>query len=226
MTVHEINRMIGTKKIAFWGIVGAVAATFALSLGGCSSKSGESNASGDSSKAEELVRQGDQALADRDWGRAADLFGQATAAAPDQTIPLYGRSVAALARGKELWLQASVSAESGDLKAAERDAAAADEQFQSAEKDCRRMLEMDAKSVDAHYILGCVALYQGAWDDAIDAFSTVIKIQPENARAYQRRGEVFGFIGDSASETADLNQAAKLGYKTPDVDDVSDEANN
>ena len=59
---------------------------------------------------------------------------------------------------------------------------------------------------------GCVAVYQGDWLGALDAFSETIKRAPDMASAYQRRGEVYGFINDTESESADLKRAAQLGY--------------
>ena len=44
------------------------------------------------------------------------------------------------------------------------------------------------------------------------------------ADAYQRRGEVYGFINDLENESADLKRAAELGY-TPEeeTDSFGDE---
>ena len=155
-----------------------------------------------------------EALAAQDWEQAITLYDQALTESPNEIESLYGRASAQLARGWEFYRKAQDAAEAELYDQVETAGKNADERFQRAEEDCRAILAVDPDYAGAHYALGCIALYQGDWESAIADFTTVIRLEPENRFAYQRRGEVFGHIGDTVSEESDLKRAAELGYRS------------
>lgn len=159
------------------------------------------------------IEQGEEALETSRWTEAAASFSEALKSDPKNETALFGRSGAYLALGRAYYKKAVESAELGEIAQAQDETAKADEAFGKAFDDCQAILAQNAEQPDAHYAIGCIRLYQGDWDGAIESFSTVIRIQPENPYPYQRRGEVFGHIGDTVNETMDLKKAAELGYR-------------
>lgn len=168
----------------------------------------------DVKSAESAAVEARESLASQDWERAIELYDKALSDSPNDAEALYGRASARLARGWEFYLKAEDAAAAEQYDQVEAAGKNADERFLLAEADCRAMLKINPDDARAHYVLGCIALYQGDWDGAIASFTTVIKLEPENRFAYQRRGEVFGHIGDSVGEESDLKRAAELGYGT------------
>ena len=187
----------------------------ALLICGCQGENGKTDAKSTGTAAAEAR----ESLAAQDWERAIELYDKALSETPNDAEALYGRAGALLARGWEFYLKAENAAAAEQYDQVETAGKNADERFQLAEKDCRAMLVINPDDARAYYALGCIALYQGDWDGAIASFTTVIKLEPENRFAYQRRGEVFGHIGDSVSEESDLKRAAELGYRTDETDE-------
>jgi tetratricopeptide (TPR) repeat protein len=72
-------------------------------------------------------------------------------------------------------------------------------------------LERDPNYLAAHYNRGLVYRILGRWDEAIAAFSEVIRIDPHYARAYQNRAVAYSQKGDHAQAAADLEKAKQLG---------------
>ena len=107
---------------------------------------------------------------------------------------------------------AQAAATNQDVKTGETEAGKADEYFQKALSDCDKVLELDAKFADAHFLKGVVAQYQGRWEDGIEAFSQCVSLDPQRADAYHHRGEIYEHIGDSMNSSVDFNKASELGY--------------
>ena len=161
---------------------------------------------------DEAVRTGTKAMEDRDWNRAIEQFSKGLEFKVDDSALLYQRAAAYLAKARDSYNLASAAASQNDMQGAEANAKNADSSFENAKKDCLKMIELDAKNADAWYVKGCVELYLGEWNTAIESFSTSIREKPDSPFAWQRRGEVYGHIGDNANSIIDLKKAAELGY--------------
>jgi tetratricopeptide (TPR) repeat protein len=174
------------------------------------------------SKRESLrwTEMGETALKADDWNEAVRCYTEALAADSTNTDALYGRSGARLVTGNEFYLLARAAAGEGEITRAREIAAKADRDFALAAEDAASLLKINPDASEACYILGCVAIYQGDWLGALDAFTETIKRAPEMASAYQRRGEVYGFINDIENESADLKRAAELGYTSEEESDA------
>ncbi|MBO7725909.1 MAG: tetratricopeptide repeat protein [Thermoguttaceae bacterium] len=159
---------------------------------------------------------GDAAMRENAWNDAVRHYTSALEADPRNTDALYGRSGAHLVIGKDSYLLARAAAAEGEMTRAREFADKADRDFSLAAQDAAAVLKINPDAADACYVLGCVAVYQGDWFGAIDAFTETIKRAPEMACAYQRRGEVYGYINDLENESTDLKQAARLGYTSLD----------
>lgn len=159
-----------------------------------------------------LTASGDAAVQNDEWEEAVRCYTSAIEANPLNTDAFYGRSSARLVTGKEFYLLARAAAGEGETTRAREIAAKADRDFALAAEDAAAVLKIDPNAARACYVLGCVAVYQGDWLGALDAFSETIKRAPDMASAYQRRGEVYGYINDTENESADLKRAARLGY--------------
>ena len=213
------NRMMENRlNFRFLSLTTIVLLAAALLQSGCHQ--------GDAARRESsrLTREGNAALEAGQWEEAVRCYTEALARNPRNTDALYGRSSARLVTGKEYYLLARAAAGEGESVHAREIASKADRDFALAAEDAAALLKIDAESSGACYILGCVALYQADWQGALDAFSETIRRAPEMADAYQRRGEVYGFINDLENESADLKRAAELGY-TPEeeTDSFGDE---
>ena len=159
-----------------------------------------------------LTASGDAAVQNGEWEEAVRCYTSAIEANPLNTDAFYGRSSARLVTGKEFYLLVRAAAGEGETTRAREIAAKADRDFALAAEDAAAVLKIDPNAARACYVLGCVAVYQGDWRGALDAFSETIKRAPDMASAYQRRGEVYGYINDHENESADLKRAARLGY--------------
>lgn len=159
-----------------------------------------------------LLEKGNKAMNDKNWHSAIEHFSEALLISPDNTELLYRRAVVRLAQAKDHYDLAEAAIIREDIPIAEEEAKIADDLCRKVKEDSLAALKNEPKSFDIHYILGCLYIYQGDWNGAIDEFSQCIKIDPKNPLPYQRRGEVYGYTGDSMNETVDLKQAAELGY--------------
>ncbi len=166
---------------------------------------------------------GDAALRECQWDDAVRFYTDALRANPQNTDALYGRSSARLVTGKEFYLLARAAAGEGETSRAREIAAKADRDFALAAEDAAALLKIDPDASEACYVLGCVAVYQGDWLGALDAFTETIKRAPDMASAYQRRGEVYGYINDIENESADLKRAAELGYTSEEEAGASED---
>ncbi|MDD3585704.1 MAG: hypothetical protein PHQ75_00860 [Thermoguttaceae bacterium] len=177
---------------------------FGLILAGCGNK--------EEAAFNEAVRTGTKAMEDRDWNRAIEQFSKGLELKASDTGLLYQRAAAYLAKARDSYNLASAAASQNDMQGAEANAKNADSSFEHSKKDCLKMIELDARNADAWYVKGCVELYLGDWNGAIESFSTSIREKPDSPFAWQRRGEVYGHIGDNANSIIDLKKAAELGY--------------
>lgn len=197
-----MKRFIAKKQRVFLGIL-CLGVLFSV---GCSK---EKAALRESSH---WTARGDSALAESEWDDAVHFYTQAIRLNPANTDALYGRSSVRLATGKEFYILARAAAGEGEVTQAKEIAVKADRDFALAAEDAASYLKIDPNAARACYVLGCVAVYQGDWDGAVDAFTKTIERDPAMASAYQRRGEVYGFVNDIENESADLKKAAELGY--------------
>ncbi len=170
-----------------------------------------------------LTASGDVSVQNGEWEEAVRSYTLALEANPLNVDALYGRSSARLVTAKEFYLLARAAAGEGETTRAREIASKADRDFSLAAQDAAAILKIDADAADACYILGCVAVYQGDWFGALDAFTETIRRAPDMACAYQRRGEVYGYINDLENESADLKQAARLGYVSQEETDAPDD---
>lgn len=161
---------------------------------------------------DEATQTGVKAMEERDWIRAIEQFSKGLELAPDDSGLLYQRAAAYLAKARDSYNLASAAATRNDMTLAEAEAKNADANFDGAKKDCLKLIELNAKNADAWYVKGCVELYLGDWNGAIESFSASIREKPDSPFAWQRRGEVYGHIGDNANSIIDLKKAAELGY--------------
>ncbi len=161
----------------------------------------------------DILASGNQAITDRNWGKAIDEFTRLIEADSTNKDAFYRRAGAYLAKAKDHYNLAEAAAQKKELSTAKTEAENADKNFILSENDAKSALQLDEKFADALYILGCVYIYQGEWNGAIDAFSKCIKVQPDNPLAWQRRGEVYEYTGDNGNAIVDLNKASSLGYK-------------
>ena len=178
--------------------------------GGCKKPEGNSPKQ---ANIQELIAQGDAHLNQQQWQEAIDKYTQAIDAAPDSLQAYYHRAVACLAEGEEHYNLAKAMAENKahhDL--AQQEVDKADQRFTQVVEDCKKITELDANFAESFYLQGCVAIYQGGWDHAIELFTQCLDKSPDYAEAYQRRGEVYQHVGDTVNSTLDLKKAAELGY--------------
>ena len=200
-------------RFPLWGILFTV---ILFSAVGCLPQKRGTNDAAD------LIADGDEALTSQDWGKAIDCYSQALEKDPKNVAACYGRSGAHLAKGKEFYLLTEAAAGQQEFDKARETAVKADEEFAAASADARGILEIETDNADAHYILGCIAVYQADWNGAVESFSEVIRLRPDDPAAYQRRGEVYGHMNDSDNESADLKRAAELGYSSEFIEEVSE----
>lgn len=161
---------------------------------------------------EESLHLGTKAMEERDWNRAITQFTQGLEISPDDDGLLYHRAAAYLAKARDSYNLASAAATRNDMAVAEAEAKSADANFENAKRDCLKLIELNARNADAWYVKGCIELYLGDWNGAIESFSASIREKGDNPCAWQRRGEVYAHIGDNANSIVDLKKAAELGY--------------
>ena len=149
----------------------------------------------------------------RSWGSAIENYSKVISADAGNKEVLYYRSGAYLAKAKDHYNLAQSAATNREKTTAEKEAKAADDNFALAEKDARAAAALDENYSDAWYVLGCISIYQGDWKGAVEAFTKCVKLDPQNPRSWQRRGEVYQYLGDEANAIPDLKKASELGYK-------------
>lgn len=202
-------------KRFFW-TVGTTAALTVACCGGCDKgQNGDSPSNGDASStaSDSPLDAGTAALEAGEWTRAYDAFSAAIAADSNAVDAYYGRAVASLAIAEERYRLAEAAATNGDVKNGQAEAAKADEHFKKTLEDCDKALALDAKFSDAYFVRGVAAQYQGDWNAGIEAFSKCVELNPNNAEAFHRRGEIYDHTGDYMNASVDRKKAAELGYR-------------
>ncbi len=167
------------------------------------------------------IQDGTEALDKGEWSRAYDAFSQAIQEDAQNADAYYGRAAASSAQAEEHYQLAQAAATNGDQKKGMEEVAKADSFFAKSIQDCDAALKVDPAYSDAYYLKGVAAQYQGRWNDGIDAFSECVKLAPNNAQAYHRRGEIYDNIGDYVNSTVDFKKASELGYADANSDKES-----
>ena len=209
-----------------FSVVTIVAAT-ALCVG-CKDKG---DAADKTDAATVAAEEGAAALEAADWARAYDKFSDAIAANDQDVDSYYGRAAAATQIAQGHYSLAKAAATNQNEEAGIAEAEKADQYFKLAIEDCDRIVAIDQNFADAYFLKGTIAQYQGAWEDGIEAFTQCVKLDPENAEAYHRRGEIYDHTGDYMNSSVDFKKASELGFSegletaeagSGDLEDFSD----
>ncbi|MBQ1456795.1 MAG: tetratricopeptide repeat protein [Thermoguttaceae bacterium] len=218
----ERESITSSRVITLLGTLLAGGVLLLAAAGGCNRGGGDGGEQGAETKGVDtaLFSRGAELLEMESWDEAAAAFTEVLKAAPNDENTLFHRASAYLALARENYRAAAEAITNKKEDLAAEKTAAADAAFEKATADCRAIIEKNPDCADAHYALGSIKIYQGEWDNALEEFSAVIRIDPNYAAAYQRRGEVAGFIGDTVSEAADLKKAAELGYQRSEIDEA------
>ncbi len=76
-----------------------------------------------------------------------------------------------------------------------------------------RIYASGASAAEVFYNAGAEHVKGGRYQDAIENFSSAIKLSPSYAEAYRYRGFVYSLMGLELGATADLKRAEELGLK-------------
>jgi len=127
----------------------------------------------------------------RRWPDAHAAFAAAAAAAPDdpQVRTWHGRALYNVARDAE------------------------------AEAELRAVLARDRDWWMAWSFLADLCLVDGREQEAMEAFSEVLRIDPDNGYAYHQRGRLRAQAGDQAGAAADRQETARCGFDPADLDE-------
>ena len=85
---------------------------------------------------------------------------------------------------------------------------------------CRRLLESKPDLAEGHFLVGLIALELKQNWNAINAFGSVTKLQPENAAAWANLARLFMQAGQPARADTALAKAAELNDENPTVMDL------
>lgn len=77
--------------------------------------------------------------------------------------------------------------------------------------DIDKAIACEPENSRFHYHRGAILLQEEALDEAVEALSRAIDLDPSYAAAYYLRSKVFEKLGDEASEGADMSRAMALG---------------
>ena len=87
--------------------------------------------------------------------------------------------------------------------------------FRRAEKQMRRVVELEPEEPYSYDLLGDVYRAQGSLEKARQAYTEAIELDPQNGSPYQQRGHVNSFLGAWDEARADYQRAIELAE--PDV---------
>ncbi|MDM7913643.1 MAG: tetratricopeptide repeat protein [Candidatus Eisenbacteria bacterium] len=85
-----------------------------------------------------------------------------------------------------------------------------DKEFDPAQADLLRAVELDSTQADAWFSLGLLDLYQQKPDSAVLHFDRTIELAPSNSGAWMNRGLAKAQLKQTSSAVADLRKATSL----------------
>lgn len=89
------------------------------------------------------------------------------------------------------------------------------DQFEKAQQDFLKLLEMDESDVNALYYMGLLYSATEAYDNALKYFNKTIEIEPEHREAYLERGIIKNDQGKEGA-CEDILKAQELGAEIPE----------
>jgi tetratricopeptide (TPR) repeat protein len=103
--------------------------------------------------------------------------------------------VATAALGACAALAACVPSGSADEEYRKAQAAFREHSWAAAAESSRRATEIDARHVDAWFLLGRAKARQSAWDEAVVAYERVLALEPQNAKALHNLANIHVRLG-------------------------------
>lgn len=85
---------------------------------------------------------------------------------------------------------------------------------------CRRALAIDRGAVEAHFLVGLVALEMKDWKTAVSAFGSVTGLNPDHAAAWAQLARTFMRMGQPARAEKALAEARRTQPEEPAVEDL------
>ena len=89
-----------------------------------------------------------------------------------------------------------------------------------ASRHCRVILERAPSTVQAHFLVGLIALETGDRRNAVAAFGTVTRIEPRHSAAWAHLGRLFVLAGQAGRAERALGEAVRHGSRDPVVQDL------
>jgi len=90
-------------------------------------------------------------------------------------------------------------------------------QIERAKADVDAGLALDSRDINGYLVRGLVLAARERWNDALDDFSTAIRLNPQSAVAYYNRGNVYIRINDRPRAISDLRAAVELDSNYEDA---------
>jgi tetratricopeptide (TPR) repeat protein len=87
----------------------------------------------------------------------------------------------------------------------------AQKQWQLAEADLNKCIQLDPYFWKAHELLALIAQEQNRYTDAVDNLNKAIKLNTDYAELYYQRAQAYWKAGDSKKACADLRKSKQLG---------------
>jgi|GEM_PF-5610426 len=79
--------------------------------------------------------------------------------------------------------------------------------------DLKSILDLDQRQMDAYLKIDEILTKQRRWKDIILLWTQLIKLEPQNARAYYERAGAYLHNKEIESGKSDLNKSCQLGYE-------------
>jgi tetratricopeptide (TPR) repeat protein len=137
-------------------------------------------------EADEHLAAADALYEKKDFRGALAEYDRALAFDPSSAHALHGRGVSAMKVGDD----------------------------ERALQDFRALVRAEPARIENYHLLDQVLTRRQAWDEIIEAWSGLIALQPDNARAYMERGGAHYRKRDLVSARADAEKACGLGDAT------------
>ncbi len=99
-------------------------------------------------------------------------------------------------------------------------AALARRRFDEAGACCRRVLQIDPRAVEGHFLVGLIAVETEDWRTACSAFGTVTKFDPHHAAALAQLARALMMAGFAVKAEEALKRAVKENSRDPLVMDT------